>query len=131
MFTQIDQPSLDKILRIIEESKNQGAKLETGGTRIGEKGFFVEPTVFSGVADWMSCAVNEVSSRTVIALNLQVISLVLQIFGPVQTILKFETLEEVIERANNTVYGLAAGVITKNIDNALVFAKAVEAGTVW
>lgn len=106
---QIDQPSVDKILRIIEESKNQGAKLETGGTRIGVKGFFVEPTVFSGVADWMSCAVNE-------------------IFGPVQSILKFETLEEVIERANNTVYGLAAGVITKNIDNALVFAKAVEAG---
>jgi len=68
---------VDKILRIIEESKNQGAKLETGGTRIGVKGFFVEPTVFSGVADWMSCAVNEVSSRTVIALSLQVISLVL------------------------------------------------------
>lgn len=48
-----------------------------------------------------------------------------------QTILKFDTLEEVIERANNTVYGLAGGVITKNINNALVFANAVEAGSVW
>lgn len=54
-----------------------------------------------------------------------------QIFGPVQSILKFQTLEEVIERANNTSYGLAAGVLTKNLDNALVFAQGVEAGTVW
>ncbi|XP_019761101.2 aldehyde dehydrogenase 1A1-like [Dendroctonus ponderosae] len=109
---QIDQPSVDKILRIVEESKQQGARLETGGARIGDKGFFVQPTVFSGVSDKMSCAVNE-------------------IFGPVQTILKFDTIEEVIERANNTAYGLAGGVITKNINNALVFANAVEAGSVW
>ncbi|XP_066140077.1 aldehyde dehydrogenase X, mitochondrial [Euwallacea fornicatus] len=109
---QIDKPSLDKILRIVEESKKQGAKLETGGSRIGEKGYFVEPTVFSDVKDDMSCALNE-------------------IFGPVQTILKFDTLDEVIERANKTTYGLAAGVITKNLDNALVFANAVEAGSVW
>ncbi|KAL1494406.1 hypothetical protein ABEB36_010009 [Hypothenemus hampei] len=109
---QIDQPSLDKILRIVEESKKQGAKLETGGSRIGDKGFFVEPTVFSNVTDDMSCAVNE-------------------IFGPVQTILKFNTLDEVIERANNTTYGLAGGVVTKNINNALVFANALQAGSVW
>ncbi|ERL90974.1 hypothetical protein D910_01420 [Dendroctonus ponderosae] len=99
---QIDQPSVDKILRIVEESKQQGARLETGGARIGDKGFFVQPTVFSGVSDKMSCAVNE-----------------------------FDTIEEVIERANNTAYGLAGGVITKNINNALVFANAVEAGSVW
>ena len=54
-----------------------------------------------------------------------------QIFGPVQSIFKFKTLEEIIERANNTNFGLAAGVLTKNIDTALVFAKAVEAGSVW
>ena len=54
-----------------------------------------------------------------------------QIFGPVQCIIKFKTLEEVIERANKTNYGLAAGVITKDINNALVFAQSVEAGTVW
>lgn len=55
----------------------------------------------------------------------------LQIFGPVQSIIKFRTLEEVIERANNTSYGLAAGIITKDIDKALVFANAVQAGSVW
>lgn len=131
VFNQIDQPSLDKILRIIEESKNQGAKIETGGNRIGDKGFFVEPTVLSGVTDQMSCAVNEVSIRTVVALNLRIINLVSQIFGPVQTILKFDNLEEVIERANNTVYGLAAGVLTNDINTALVCANAFEAGSVW
>ena len=55
----------------------------------------------------------------------------LQILGPVQCIIKFKTLEEVIERANKTNYGLAAGVITKDINNALVFAQSVEAGSVW
>lgn len=54
-----------------------------------------------------------------------------QIFGPVQCILKFKTLDEVIERANDTNFGLAAGIITKNLDNALIFAQAVEAGSVW
>lgn len=48
-----------------------------------------------------------------------------------QSILKFKTLDEVIERANNTSYGLAAGILTKNIDTAYTFAQAVEAGSVW
>lgn len=54
-----------------------------------------------------------------------------QIFGPVQSILKFDTLEEVIERANKTSYGLAAGIFTTNVNTALQFSKCVEAGTVW
>lgn len=54
-----------------------------------------------------------------------------KIFGPVQSILKFKTLDEAIERANNTTYGLAAGILTNNLDNALVFSNAVEAGSVW
>lgn len=54
-----------------------------------------------------------------------------QIFGPVQQIMKFKTIEEVIKRANNTHYGLAAAVFTKDIDKALTFAAALQAGTVW
>lgn len=54
-----------------------------------------------------------------------------EIFGPVQSILKFETMDEVIERANNTNYGLAAGVLSKDIDKALIFAQAIQAGSVW
>ncbi|KAJ6637862.1 Aldehyde dehydrogenase, cytosolic 1 [Pseudolycoriella hygida] len=109
---QINNKMMTKVLGYIESGKQEGAKLETGGNRIGTSGFFIEPTVFSNVTDDMKIAREE-------------------IFGPVQSILKFKTLDEVIERANNTKYGLAAAVITKNIDTALTFAKAVEAGSVW
>lgn len=109
---QVDQITFDKIMTYIEYGKQDGAKLETGGKRWGTEGLFIEPTVFSNVTDNMRIAHDE-------------------IFGPVQSILKFKTLEEVIDRANNTNFGLAAGVFTKNIDNALAFANAVEAGSVW
>lgn len=59
------------------------------------------------------------------------VSFFLQIFGPVQSILRFKSLDELIERANNTHYGLAAGIITKDINKALLFAKSVDAGSVW
>lgn len=55
----------------------------------------------------------------------------LQIFGPVQSIIKFKTLEEVIRRANDSTYGLAAGIVTKDINKALIFAQSVHAGSVW
>ena len=54
-----------------------------------------------------------------------------EIYGPVQSIFKFKTFDEVIERCNNTNYGLAAGVFTQDIDKALAFSQQVEAGTVW
>jgi acyl-CoA reductase-like NAD-dependent aldehyde dehydrogenase len=54
-----------------------------------------------------------------------------QIFGPVQSFFKFKTLDEAIERANKTSYGLAAGIVTKDLNTALVFAQSVQAGTVW
>jgi len=109
---QIDKESFDKVLEMVESGKSEGALLECGGDQIGEKGFFVKPTVFSGVKDHMRIAREE-------------------IFGPVQSILKFETMEELIERVNDTSYGLAAGVLTSNLNNALVFTQAVQAGAVW
>lgn len=109
---QVDEEMFNKVLSYIDYGKRDGAKLECGGNRIGTTGYFIEPTVFSNVTDEMRIASEE-------------------IFGPVQSIIKFKTLDEVIERANRTNYGLAAGVITKNIDNALTFASAVEAGSVW
>ncbi|XP_072754527.1 aldehyde dehydrogenase 1A1 [Anoplolepis gracilipes] len=109
---QIDQEMLDKIMDLINSGKKQGAVVETGGNRAGNTGYFVQPTVFSNVTDDMRIAKEE-------------------IFGPVQSILKFNTMAEVIERANRTNYGLASGVITKDINKALEFAQAVEAGSVW
>lgn len=109
---QVDEEQFNKILGYIESAQKEGAKLQAGGKRFGTVGYFIEPTVFSEVTDSMKIAREE-------------------IFGPVQSILKFKTLDEVIERANETEYGLAAGVVTNNINNALVFTNAVQAGSVW
>merc|ERR1711970_571440 len=109
---QIDKGSFDKVLEMVESGKSEGAVLECGGLQIGGKGYFVKPTVFSGVKDSMRIAREE-------------------IFGPVQSILKFETMEELIERVNDTSYGLAGGILTSNLNNVLVFTQAVQAGAVW
>eukprot|EP00117_Sycon_ciliatum_P012519 scpid71559/ scgid13556/ Aldehyde dehydrogenase, mitochondrial; ALDH class 2; ALDH-E2; ALDH1 len=109
---QVDQVQFTKILDLIDSGKKEGAKLECGGERHGDKGFFIQPTVFSGVEDDMRIAKEE-------------------IFGPVMQIMKFKTVEEVIDRANNTVYGLAASVFTKDIDRALRVAHALRAGSMW
>ncbi|XP_063217990.1 aldehyde dehydrogenase 1A1-like [Bacillus rossius redtenbacheri] len=109
---QVDDEMFNKVLGFIESGKKEGAKLECGGERFGKEGYFIKPTVFSNVRDDMKIAREE-------------------IFGPVQCIIKFKTLEEVIERANNTTYGLAAAIVTKDIDKALTFAQSVQAGSVW
>uniref|UniRef100_A0A8D0H2L0 Retinaldehyde dehydrogenase 3 n=1 Tax=Sphenodon punctatus TaxID=8508 RepID=A0A8D0H2L0_SPHPU len=109
---QIDQKQFDKILELIESGKKEGAKLECGGLAIEDRGLFIKPTVFSEVTDNMRIAKEE-------------------IFGPVQPIMKFKSMEEVIKRANNTEYGLTAAVFTKNLDRALTLASALESGTVW
>jgi len=109
---QIDEAQLNKIEGLIESGKKEGAKLECGGSRHGDKGYFVKPTVFSGVKDNMRIAKEE-------------------IFGPVQSILKFDSLEEAIKRANATRYGLAAGIITNDLNKALTFVQSVQAGSVW
>lgn len=109
---QVDQIQFDKILGYIQSGKSEGAKILTGGERVGDKGYFVEPTIFADVQDSMKIAKEE-------------------IFGPVMSVLKFRTLEEAVKRANSTTYGLAAGVITKNIDTANFLSRSIRAGTVW
>ena len=109
---QVNQEQFDKIMDLIDSGKKQGAKLECGGNRVGDKGFFIAPTVFSDVTDDMRIAQEE-------------------IFGPVMQILKFKTVEEVIERANNTKYGLAASVFTQNLDTAFMLSQSLQAGSVW
>jgi aldehyde dehydrogenase (NAD+) len=109
---QVDQTQLDRVLGYIESGKRDGAKLNCGGGRVGDRGYFVEPTVFSDVQDDMKIAREE-------------------IFGPVMSIIRFNNLDEVIERANRTTYGLAAGVWTRDVSKALAIANNVRAGTVW
>ena len=109
---QVDKDQFDKILDLIDSGKKEGAKLECGGKQVGDKGYFVEPTVFTDVSDDMRIAKEE-------------------IFGPVMQIMKFKTLDEVIERANKSNYGLAAAVFTKNIDRALMVAQGLQSGSIW
>jgi aldehyde dehydrogenase (NAD+) len=109
---QVSQEQLDKILGYIELGQRQGATLRTGGRRVGEHGFFIEPAVFDHVDDNMAIARDE-------------------IFGPVVSVLPFQKTDEVIRRANDTYYGLAAAVWTKDIDKAHLVAQRLKAGTVW
>nr|ABU97475.1 aldehyde dehydrogenase [Suidasia medanensis] len=109
---QIDDEQANKILGLIESGKKEGARVVAGGKRAQRKGYFIEPTVFADVTDQMRIAREE-------------------IFGPVQQILKYKTLDEVIERANNTTYGLAAGILTNDLNQALKYSSSVRAGSVW
>jgi len=109
---QVDLEQRDKVLSYIKSGVAQGAKLQTGGEKWGDKGYFVQPTVFSDVTDEMTICKEE-------------------IFGPVQVIQKFTTIQEVLERANNNTYGLAASVFTKDVGNAIFMSNSLRAGTVW
>lgn len=109
---QVDQSQFEKILGYIQSGKEEGAKILTGGNRHGNQGYFIEPTIFADVEDGMKIAKEE-------------------IFGPVMSVLKFKTLDEVVKRANDTMYGLAAGIVTKNIDVANRLSRSIRAGTVW
>ncbi|KAE8663843.1 Aldehyde dehydrogenase [Hibiscus syriacus] len=109
---QIDSEQFEKIMKYIRSGVESGATLETGGERIGDKGYYIQPTVFSNVNENMLISKDE-------------------IFGPVQSILKFKDINEVIRRANTTTYGLAAGVFTQDIDTANTLTRALKVGTVW
>ncbi|MCP4888708.1 MAG: aldehyde dehydrogenase family protein [Rubripirellula sp.] len=109
---QVDQAQFDKILSYIEKGKQEGADCVAGGERVGDKGYFVAPTIFDNVRDDMAIATDE-------------------IFGPVLSVLTFDDKEDMIRRANNTFYGLAAAVWTRDISVAHDFAARVRAGTIW
>ncbi|XP_057419519.1 aldehyde dehydrogenase 1-like [Lotus japonicus] len=109
---QADRNNFEKVLSYIEHGKREGATLLTGGKAVGSKGYYIEPTIFSNVKEDMLIAQDE-------------------IFGPVMVLMKFKTIEEAIKSANNTKYGLAAGIVTKNLDTANTVSRSIRAGIVW
>jgi aldehyde dehydrogenase (NAD+) len=109
---QVDKTQFDRVMGYIAKGKAQGAKCVAGGERFGDKGYFIKPTVFADVKDDMAIAREE-------------------IFGPVMQVLKFKDIDEVVNRANTTEYGLAAAVWTRDIGKAHAIADRVRAGTVW
>ncbi|XP_020686744.1 aldehyde dehydrogenase family 2 member C4 [Dendrobium catenatum] len=109
---QVDKKQFEKILQYIEYGKRDGATLLTGGKPCGKNGYFIEPTIFTDVKEDMVIARDE-------------------IFGPVMSLMKFKTIEEVIEKANNTIYGLAAGIITNDLNIANRVSRSIRAGIIW
>ena len=112
----ISEQHMHKVLSYIDRGRAEGARILTGGTRVttGElaKGYFVAPTVFDNCRDDMAIVREE-------------------IFGPVMSVLEFEDEQEVIERANATEFGLAAGVFTNDLTRAHRVIARLQAGTCW
>lgn len=108
----VSEKQMNTVLGYIEKGKEEGARLITGGKRTGDQGYFVEPTIFADVEDHMTIAREE-------------------IFGPVMSVFVFDEVEEVIQRANDSEYGLAASVWTENIKKGHYIASKLESGTVW
>ncbi|PWA10385.1 betaine-aldehyde dehydrogenase [Pueribacillus theae] len=108
----VSEKQQSEVMSYIHKGQEEGAEMLTGGNEPFDRGYFVEPTIFSAVDDNMTIAREE-------------------IFGPVVAAMPFEDLDEVIKRANDTAYGLAAGLWTENLRNAHYVASKLQAGTVW
>lgn len=108
----VSQEHFDSVMSYIEAGKADGAVVQAGGGRHGDKGHFVQQTLFTNVTEDMSIMREE-------------------IFGPVCAVVRFDTEEEVIRLANQTDFGLAACVHTKDLGTSLRVAHAIRAGTVW
>jgi len=112
--TMVDRAQFERVMGFLERAKKEGkSELLVGGRRFGSKGYFVEPTVYHNVAENSTLAVDE-------------------IFGPVLSVMKpFNTIDEALERANATPYGLASGVWTKNLSKAERCIQELETGVTW
>jgi aldehyde dehydrogenase (NAD+) len=112
MGAQVSEEQFKKILGYIETGKKEGAKVLTGGTPAAKKGYFLKPTILDGVSNDMTVAREE-------------------IFGPVVCALPFKNGDDLVRIANDTIYGLSAGVWTRDIGKAHRLAKEIKAGTIW
>jgi len=109
---QVSQLQFDRIMAYIDDGKKSGAKALTGGKRLGDKGYFIEPTIFTDVSPDAKIVKEE-------------------IFGPVVVVTRWKDEADLIKVANNSVYGLAAAVFSRDISHALSIANKLQAGTVW
>jgi acyl-CoA reductase-like NAD-dependent aldehyde dehydrogenase len=108
----ISREQLDRVCRYVAIGKAEGAEVALGGERHGQDGYFHKPTIFTGVNNRMTIAREE-------------------IFGPVMSVIPFDTEEEAVAIANDTEFGLAAGVWTRDFGRAHRMTQAIRAGTVW
>ncbi|KAJ7143279.1 aldehyde dehydrogenase [Mycena crocata] len=106
------QAQFNRIMSYIDSAKEQGATVHLGGEPHQSEGYFIKPTIFTNTTPEMKIRQEEV-------------------FGPVGVVIKFEDEDDVVRQANNTLYGLVAGVFSQNIDRAIEAAHRLQAGTVW
>jgi len=110
----VSREQLDRVVGYVEDGKSQGAHLRLGGHRVLEEtgGYYMQPTVFEHVDRKMRIAQEE-------------------IFGPVISAIPFKDVDDLIARANSTMFGLGSGVWTRDVSKAHHLAKAIRAGSVW
>jgi phenylacetaldehyde dehydrogenase len=108
----VSEEQLNRVCDYLESGKKEGAKAVAGGERHGDQGYFVKPTVLVDTNENMKVVKEE-------------------IFGPVVTAIPFSDPNEIVDKANNSVYGLAAGIWTRDIKKAHSLASKLRAGTVW
>ncbi|HEX4004250.1 MAG TPA: aldehyde dehydrogenase family protein [Candidatus Acidoferrales bacterium] len=108
----VSEEQMNRVCSYLESGLSEGAKAVTGGSRHGEKGYFVKPTVLVNTNEKMKVVREE-------------------IFGPVVTVMPFKDVDDLVAKANNTPFGLAAAVWTRDIKKAHRTAAALRAGTVW
>ncbi|KAI6013728.1 aldehyde dehydrogenase [Pisolithus microcarpus] len=109
---QVSKIQYERVMGYIESGKKEGAKVHIGGERHGSDGYYIQPTIFLDTNPDMRIVKEE-------------------IFGPVSVVIKFKDEEDVVRQANDTVYGLAAAVFTKDVKRAIATAHKLKAGTVW
>ncbi|KAF9461035.1 aldehyde dehydrogenase [Collybia nuda] len=109
---QVSQIQYDRIMDYIDSGRADGATVHTGGTRFGNEGYFINPTIFTDTKPDMKIVKEE-------------------IFGPVGVVIKFEDEADVLRQANDTMYGLAAAVFSQDINRALTTVHKLKAGTAW
>jgi phenylacetaldehyde dehydrogenase len=108
----VSEEQLNRVCGYLEAGLSEGARAVVGGHKHGDRGYFVEPTVLVNTKPAMKVVQEE-------------------IFGPVVTAMPFESVDELLPQANDTIYGLAAAVWTKDVSKAHSIASELRAGTVW